>query len=429
MPMLCCLAAALLLEPALPVGGAAGRPGAAHAAPDRDQGWREDVDFFVAQARAQHADPARPAFSERFEAAAEELRKEIPELSDDQVLARMMRLAAILSDGHTALYGPGPEATLPFERRVLPFKFYSFPSGLLIVGGAGEWVDYAGCRVLRFGDLTAEEVLERMAAYRGVDNEMTWRWMGPQFYVRQLMLLREVGVEVDDGAVEVTLATLEGEEETLRVEGGDFELVRKLRPFPLRAGEPPLWLSNVGANYWMRPLPEDDALYVQFNQVRDAPGESLAAFSDRLRTTLLDMEPARLIVDVRHNNGGNNTLVRPLVRTMIEYEMRSPEHRIYVLMGRNTFSAAQNFINRVERWTDATFVGEPSSSSPNFVGEENEIVLPFSRVHGSLSNRYWQDSDPWDDRPWIEPDIPVVLSAEQYLAGVDPVLERVLLDH
>jgi len=134
-------------------------------------------------------------------------------------------------------------------------------------------------------------------------------------------------------------------------------------------------------------------------------------------------------VDVRHNNGGNNTLVRPLVRTMIEYEMRSPEHRIYVLMGRNTFSAAQNFINRVERWTDATFVGEPSSSSPNFVGEENEIVLPFSRVHGSLSNRYWQDSDPWDDRPWIEPDIPVVLSAEQYLAGVDPVLERVLLDH
>ena len=31
----------------------------------------------------------------------------------------------------------------------------------------------------------------------------------------------------------------------------------------------------------------------------------------------------------------------------------------------------------------------------------------LSRVRGSLSNRYWQDSDPWDDRPWIAPDLPV----------------------
>jgi len=106
--------------------------------------------------------------------------------------------------------------------------------------------------------------------------------------------------------------------------------------------------------------------------------------------------------------------------------MRSPDHHVYVLMGRNTFSAAQNFLNRVERWTDATFVGEPSSSSPNFVGEENEILLPWSRLRGSLSNRYWQDSDPWDDRPWIEPDLPVALTAGDWFEGVDPVLELVL---
>ena len=106
--------------------------------------------------------------------------------------------------------------------------------------------------------------------------------------------------------------------------------------------------------------------------------------------------------------------------------MRSPENRVFVLMGRNTFSAAQNFINRVERWTNATFVGEASSSSPNFVGEENDIVLPYSRVRGSLSNLYWQDSDPWDNRPWITPDLPVVLTAKQYIEGLDPVLQLVL---
>ena len=426
MPLLLFVSIVLALPPSEALHRLEAIPILPDRAIDRDESWRSDLDFLVGEARRVHADPERPAFSPRFEAQAKELREAIPQLSNDQVLARMMRLLAILNDGHTALYGPGPDTTLEFERRVLPFKFYSFPSGLYIVDGAGDWVDHAGSRVLRFGELSAEEVLRRMSEYRGVDNAMTWTWMGPQFYVRMLAMLREVGAIADGGSVELTLLTPEGVERTLTVEGGDHELVRKLRPFPAGTGEVPLYLSNVGANYWMKSMPDRGAIYVQFNQVRDAPLESIGTFSTRLRTSLLGEGATTLIVDVRHNNGGNNSLVRPLVRTMIEFEMRSPEHRIFVLMGRNTFSAAQNFINHVERWTDATFVGEPSSSSPNFVGEENEIVLPYSRVRGSISNRYWQDSNPGDNRPWITPDLPVELTADEYLEGIDPVLERVL---
>src|SRR5579862_6974185 len=94
--------------------------------------------------------------------------------------------------------------------------------------------------------------------------------------------------------------------------------------------------------------------------------------------------------------------------------------------GRNTFSAAQNFINQVEQWTDEIFVGEPSSSRPNFVGEDTEILLPFSGIQGSISSRYFQDSDPLDDRPWIAPDIPVALSSRDYFGGEDPVLRAAL---
>jgi hypothetical protein len=422
MPLLLFVSIALLLPPS----EALEHSEAISIQSDRDDSWRSDLDFLVQEARRVHADPERPAFSPRFEAQAQELREAIPELSNDQILTRMMRLLAFLNDGHTAVYGPGPDTKLEFERRVLPLKFYSFPGGLYIVDGTGEGADHAGSRVLRFGELSAEEVLRRMSEYRGVDNEMTWTWMGPQFYVRQLVMLREVGATTDGGSVELTLLTPEGEERTLTMEGGDYELVRKLRPFPAGFGEVPLYLSNVDANYWTKSMPDCGTIYFQFNQVRDAPLESIATFSTHLRTALMDEGAATLIVDVRHNNGGNNGLVRPLIRTLIEFEMRSPEHRIYVLMGRNTFSAAQNFINRVERWTNATFVGEPSSSSPNFVGEENEFVLPNSRVRGSISNRYWQDSDPGDDRPWIVPDMPVVLTAEEYFEGIDPVLDGVL---
>ncbi len=43
----------------------------------------------------------------------------------------------------------------------------------------------------------------------------------------------------------------------------------------------------------------------------------------------------------------------------------------------------------------------------------------------SISNRYWQDSQPWDNRLWIPMDIPVEMTFEDYAAGRDPALEAI----
>lgn len=87
--------------------------------------------------------------------------------------------------------------------------------------------------------------------------------------------------------------------------------------------------------------------------------------------------------------------------------------------------ATQIFIARMERWTDAIFVGECSSSSPNFTGEETSVRLPWSGVRGSVSSRHNQVSDPMDDRAWIDVDLRVPLTAADYFAGRDPVMEAV----
>lgn len=54
------------------------------------------------------------------------------------------------------------------------------------------------------------------------------------------------------------------------------------------------------------------------------------------------------------------------------------------------------------------------------------MLLPYSRVRGSISTLYWQDSDPDDRRRWIAPHLPVTLSAADYFANRDPVLDAVL---
>jgi hypothetical protein len=132
-----------------------------------------------------------------------------------------------------------------------------------------------------------------------------------------------------------------------------------------------------------------------------------------------------MIVDVRHNNGGNLSLLPPLMAAFREYEAANPAGQIYVLMGRNTFSAAQFFLGVMDAQTNAIFAGEPSSSRPNFVGEESQVVLPWSGAMGSISDQY-HETIPGDRREWIKPEISYQLSSRDYFANRDPLLQKVL---
>jgi len=389
---------------------------------DRVAGWRFDLAYLVEEARRLHADPARPAESPEFARAVAELEARIPELDDDGVVLGMQKLVALLGDGHSYLAFVGDGTPAAVDRRSLPLRFYLFSDGLYVIEAAERHRDLVGARVIDFEGVPAERLVADLAAFHGSDNEMTMRWLGVQFLVPSMLHLRALGAADEDGTTLHVVDPL-GAERSVRVLPDDsFELRRKLRPQdPERA---PLYLRRVDTNYWSERLPELDAVYFQMNQVQNAKsGPSIAEFAAKLRSELAESGASNLIVDLRHNNGGNNYLTFPVVRMAVWFEQAAPGRRIWVVTGRNTFSAAQNLANRLESWTDAIFVGEPSSSSPNFVGEETSVELPWSRLSGSISSRYWQDSDPGDERAWIAPDLPIALSASDYFANRDPVME------
>jgi tetratricopeptide (TPR) repeat protein len=395
--------------------------------PPRDDLWRHDLDYLVAEAKRMHADPDRPAHSQQFQDAADSLRARIGNLSNDRIVLEMGRLLAMLGDGHTGIYGPAPNSPLEFESAVLPLVFYEFNDGLFVINASEEASRWIGSEVLAFGDVPAEEALDSLNVFMHHDNAMTVKWLGVHHTLPSLTFLRAIGAASENSHATLTFRTRDGRILQESIDGGPHAgtFPRKLIP-PPEPAPVPLYLERVEDEYWLTAMPERGAIYFQFNQVRnDEDGVSLEGFADSLRTTLERSSASHLIIDVRHNNGGNSGLVWPLVRTLSWWEMDEPGRTIHVIVGRNTFSAAQNFINRVERFTDAIFVGEPSSSSPNFTGEETNLTLPHSRVIGSISNRTWQESDFDDERAFIPPDVPVGLSSSEYFSGSDPALEVV----
>ena len=133
-----------------------------------------------------------------------------------------------------------------------------------------------------------------------------------------------------------------------------------------------------------------------------------------------------LVLDLRHNNGGNGYLNWSLVRELVRTEALDRPDGLFVIVGRRTFSAAMLLSSMLEFHTDAIFVGEPTGSSPQFYGEDTEFQLPYSKLAGSISSRRFQNrfiSD--DERPWIAPGIVAELTLDDLREGRDPAMQAI----
>jgi tetratricopeptide (TPR) repeat protein len=128
------------------------------------------------------------------------------------------------------------------------------------------------------------------------------------------------------------------------------------------------------------------------------------------------------VLDLRLNRGGNGTLNRPLVRSLVGMRKLEGKGKLFVLIGRSTFSAAQFLVNDLEQYTDAVFVGEPSGGKANSYGDSRKITLPHSGLTVRVSTLWWQE-DPRDSREWKAPDIAADLTSHDYRNNRDPAWE------
>ena len=225
---------------------------------------------------------------------------------------------------------------------------------------------------------------------------------------------------------------------TMTLEGPDGE-TRTIRPEPLPIDEAnrrlrgapdlptPLYRSDPERHFWLRYLADERTLYFKYNAVRAASpeGTTLREFVAEAEGVLASEAVDRVVVDLRHNGGGDNTTFGPLLELLDSPEVDRPG-ALAVLIGRLTFSAATNFVTEIENRTGATFVGEPTGGSPNMFGDSDPIVLPHSRLRVVVPTRYWEFSTPDDPRTSHEPDLRVELSSADFFAGRDPVLDAAL---
>jgi tetratricopeptide (TPR) repeat protein/sugar lactone lactonase YvrE len=391
----------------------------------RDEGWRFDLDLLAREVKRTHHDPFKHVSREEFDAEVRRLHDDIPKLTRNEITVGFRKLLRRLGDGHTGLSGRRPGEG-PKDRA--PVAFYLFAEGLFITDADPRFADLAGAQVLRVGGHSVEEALRALDAVVPQDNRMTLLWHAPAF-LRAPEILNGQGLIPDDKSLPLTVRDAAGKERDVSLPadtlepGPDWVSARKGAAAP-----EPLYLRRRGDPYWFEDLPAEKTVYCQYNQVgEDGQKETIEQFSGRLFRFVEGHDVDKLVVDMRWNGGGNNFLNEPLVNGLVECRKVNRPGHLFVIVGRNTFSAAMCAAAQIDWHTKAVFVGEPTGSSPNFVGESAvRVYLPYSKLRASVSDLYWENSVAMDFRTWIAPQIYAPPTFAAFRANRDPALEAIL---
>ncbi len=424
------LCLALLGQPVLPQ---VGTPGAVPANRSEAERWREDLRFMAEEMPRLHRNLFHTVTRERFERAVKNLDERIPSLARHQIIVEMARIVAMVGDGHTNI-APTRDPKIAF--RAYPVRLFLFSDGLFVRAAALEHADLVGARVVGIGSATSEEAFDAVRGIIGRDNEMDARFFAP-FLLAMPEVLHALGLVRDMESAPFTVES-RGRRRVVHLKpAGPAEMMppdTDTSWAPRRhwvdardgAARPvPLWLKDPRDKYWFESLPDAKAVYVQFNEVGNKEGETVEAFAERLLAFVEANPVERLVLDLRLNRGGNGAFNRPILRAIVAARKVDRKGRLFTIVGRSTWSAAQMLVNELETYTNTLFVGEPTGGKPNAYGDSRRITLPNSGITVRVSTLWWQ-GDERDRRPWTAPQIAADLTFEDYRANRDPALEAAL---
>ncbi|RYY91917.1 MAG: hypothetical protein EOO11_22020, partial [Chitinophagaceae bacterium] len=355
-------------------------------------------------------------------------------MTQNEIRAGILQLVAGFRIGHTGVRFSYPDSG---TRKPLfhqyPFSMDLFPEGVFVRNAARRYAAIVGSRVLRVGSLPIDSVLRRMYSVVPAENEQ-FLAANLHYYLRLPELLQGLHIAPSADSVQLELEK-NGQRSTVwvRAEATRELFTRTVLSIPddwvdagpLRTGNTPLWMRHTDR---LRDFDYDKktaTLYVRHSGVWEPEGETIAAFFTRVFRYADSVKAERFVLDLRLNGGGNNYLNKPVVTGIIRNTRINRFGHLFVLLGKHTFSAAQNLTNALEKYTEAVFIGEPTSERVNFWGDYRSEELPESRMEVRISYLWWQDSDPRDTRRQTAPLIAAPITFADYCAGHDPALAAV----
>lgn len=417
----------------------------AATADDRVTAWREDI----AVARTDFLQRDR-SFTSAMRAAADaaltELSAHADHLDDAEIVAGLARAAALAGNAHTRAYILRNRGVW----RRYPIRIWKFGDEWRVIAAQPDHADLLGARLLRIAGAPVDLVAARVRPlFAG--NDFWARYMAT-YSLTSPDALTGVGALHGEGSarfdferggrrMRVTLAPMPFARREVPEESWWF-----LSPaHPATAG----WSHVLGqsalppalagaAAYYRFERCDDDVAYLQLNRATNAPtGETVAAFGERVLGELRARPPARLIVDLRFNTGGDLSLGQSFIEGLAALPVAQDPARTAVIESGTTFSAGITHVVQMRTLSRATLVGAGPGDGLETWSEGGNVLLPHARINMHFADRAHTYSRAPSGLPpelvkldldvdSLAADTPADWTWADYIAGRDPFTQAAL---
>ncbi|MGE0130128.1 MAG: peptidase S41 [Blastocatellales bacterium] len=382
----------------------------------REEKWREDLKYLAVELPKRHKNLFFKITRERFDREVAMISESVPKLSDSEIRLELWRLAAMIGDAHTRIhYG---------REKIYPLGLYQFSDGVFVAATTEEYKAALGARLVKIGKTDVERAKKTVRSIIPVENESWFKQQFPNYLNDpEILYLLKILPTADEG--DFTFKDRNGKLFVVKLRAvSTKEQLKLIRPFDSPPGKTPLYLRNPEKYYWREYLADSKTLYLNYRRCANMSSLPFNKFAEAMLKFMDENPVERMVIDLRLNGGGNSAIFDPFIAALSKRRDVNQTGKLFVLIGRGTFSSAYLNALRLKRDTKAILVGEPTGQRPNAYGEVKTMTLPHSKLLVQYSTKYFKTVD--GDPPALAPDILVGRSSWNYASGRDPVLERAL---
>ncbi|MEX0877146.1 MAG: hypothetical protein WD114_06775 [Phycisphaerales bacterium] len=395
-------------------------------APMTPEKWEADLDALAQGLLDRHPNFYTTHTVEEFEDALGTLHQRLHELDDEQIVMELSRLVAMGGDAHTTIGMGDFQSTM----HRLPIQLTVLSDGVFVTAADEPVRDLIGARLVSIQGVDAMNAIERVSVLFAYENRSKQVGTGAGF-VTLLPALAATGV-IDDHKAKALAIVIEqtGAEGTAE----NRELILdcsipadgyRWRSFMESLPQPwPVAYRRSRGNYQSEFIEEHQTMYVAYNRCREAEDLPMAGFVEFIMSKSDQLGARRIIIDLRFNGGGDETVIWPLWQALEASERFSDPGDIIGLISPRTFSSAMSNSHQLRDNCGAVLIGEPTGGKPNHFGQLSSFTLPNSGLTVMHSTRWFQKVE--GDPDAVYPDVGIEWTGADLFGGRDPVLEAAL---
>jgi len=354
----------------------------------------EDVRFVQTKLEETHFDLYRNVTKETLTEALHTA----TEVEPEYFKIALQEAIALIGDAHT--YVPG---ILNGRPPLLACK--EIQDDICIIGATEEQASLIGQKIQKINGYTVEEIMAKVSKLSSKENREVMLKEVPMFLTSPLVL-RYYGFNKGN-ATEITTDTTK-----LNMVEQEGRQIKTKNPLKWRKGDlsDPTFVGN--RDYRLRVV--GNRLLFQYNSCTNQGHTKKELVDFQKQLLKIAKKSDAIVVDLRQNSGGNTGIMGDLFTKLPK------DKKIYVAMGRETFSSAIHHLLYLKKEKNATLIGENAGQKPNRFGDNKLIKLPNSHIRVDCSYNYFELL-PGENIDAIEPDIKIPVTIEDYMNKTDPL--------